>query len=353
MDVGALPFEITSLPRRRLFLGLATSLFGYVAAVACIFGGIALLSQDDAPSSPWPIVLIPYAASLVFAGILAQRLDALGRRLRQHDALSVLAADNRPPVLLLRSFADDDIRDLTSRTGRVGLHRTEENLCRALRRLGPVVAIGRPGERLPEVGAARLYVSDRTWQDAVRYFMDRAGAVVVVVGRSSGVMWETRTTLERVRLDRVLFFFPFAAPAGSREGLGSSLRMLRLGAAEHQTMCRDRDERYTLFREEIGRSLETPLPAALGDSQFVDFVAGRTPRLIHTFRPSGLDSLMQLSLSNARIGIHFERTLAPFFDKAARTALPEVSRLRRPSPRVKTAALPKTSTEHEEREEEA
>src|SRR5574339_970358 len=182
MDPRALPFEIVSLPRRRLVLGLAISAFGYLAATTWVFAAIAVLGRASEPSALWGIGLVLFAASLVLSGLLAQRIDARGRRLRQRDALSVIAEDPRPPVLFLRSFDDDDVHDLTSRTGRVGLHRTEDNLCHALRRLGPVVAIGRPGERLPEVGAARLYVSDRTWQDAVRFFLEKARAVVIVMG---------------------------------------------------------------------------------------------------------------------------------------------------------------------------
>ena len=43
----------------------------------------------------------------------------------------------------------------------------EQELAVLMGRLGPVVAIGKPGERLPELGAARLYVADdRTVQIA-------------------------------------------------------------------------------------------------------------------------------------------------------------------------------------------
>jgi hypothetical protein len=143
-----------------------------------------------------------------FAAALMSRLAVYGRRLRQPDAPSVLARDPRPPVLFLRSFRDEDIVDLTSRTGRGSMRRSEEALCTALRRVGPVIAIGRPGEHLPETGAARLYVGDHDWQKAVRHFLAQAAAVVIVVGTSPGVWWEIDAALESVDRRRLLFFFP-------------------------------------------------------------------------------------------------------------------------------------------------
>jgi hypothetical protein len=317
------PFEIVSLPRRRLVLGLATTAAGYLAATGIVICGIALLGleRDSQEISIFPLWILGYAlwvGSLVFAGTLAQRLDARGRRMRQWDALSALQRDRRPPVLFLRSFDDDDIHDLTGRTGRIGLHRGEENLCRALRRLGPVVAIGRPGERLPEVGAARLYVSDRTWQVAVRCFLEQAQVVVIMVGRSSGVRWEIQTALNIFRPEGLLFYFPFSAPKGSQPGIRAGLRMLWLRARELQAVSRERDERYSLFRREVGSALAGRLPDHLGGSQFVDFLGPDEPRLIPTVKPSTLDSILQLSLTNAKVGVHFERTLEPFFGKQPR-----------------------------------
>jgi hypothetical protein len=94
--------------------------------------------------------------------------------------------------------------------------------------------------------------------------------------------------------------------------------MLRLSDGEFREMSRERDERYSLFRREVGGALAPRLPAHLGDSQFVDFLAPDRPRLVPTVKPSTLDSLLQVSLTNAKIGVHFERTLEPFFGKQPR-----------------------------------
>lgn len=85
------------------------------------------------------------------------------RRRSAIPAKDVVERDPRRPVLLLRSFADDGLRIK-------GLESTEaftfeEVITGALRRWRPVVAIGRPGESLPESGAAREYVTHEGWQE--------------------------------------------------------------------------------------------------------------------------------------------------------------------------------------------
>jgi hypothetical protein len=55
----------------------------------------------------------------------------------------------------------------------------EEALVDLLRPFGELVAIGRPGERLPTPGAARIYTSDEEWKDVVKRQM-RATRLVVI-----------------------------------------------------------------------------------------------------------------------------------------------------------------------------
>jgi TM2 domain-containing membrane protein YozV len=123
-----------------------------------------------------------------------------------------MARDPRPPVLYLRSFRDDDdahIDDGGSRA--VGLTMElvrppspEEELAELLARFGPVVAIGKPGEPLPELGAARLYVPHDRWQRKVLDLMAAAGLVVVRVGTSPGVLWEIEQALRDVPRQRLV-----------------------------------------------------------------------------------------------------------------------------------------------------
>jgi hypothetical protein len=43
----------------------------------------------------------------------------------------------------------------------------EEQLAMVMNEIGPFIAIGRPGEQWPELGAARMYVGDDEWQATI------------------------------------------------------------------------------------------------------------------------------------------------------------------------------------------
>lgn len=153
----------------------------------------------------------------------------LGRRSAQHEAATaeeVMQRDPRPPVVYLRSFQDDgqalhapfDPGGIGRRIAGVVLRTPEQELADVLAHVGPVIAIGKPGERLPELGAARLYVSHEAWQAKVHTLLDAAALVVLRVGRSEGVRWEIEQTLARVPPSRRLFVLlgpPAVLEAGS------------------------------------------------------------------------------------------------------------------------------------------
>lgn len=139
----------------------------------------------------------------------------LGRSLRQPSARELLEADRRAPILLLRSFKDDEAK-LASRNafvrllfmGMSGRIRLERAIAPELNRLGPFIAIGEPGERLPDLGAARDYVPHDAWQARVIGWMDAARRVVIIVGRTEGVLWELRQAAERRKFDRMIALLP-------------------------------------------------------------------------------------------------------------------------------------------------
>lgn len=80
-------------------------------------------------------------------------------------------------------------------------------------------------------------------------------------------------------------------------------------------MTQARGKRYQLFKKRIDGALAITLPEALEDAQFVDFLDASTPRLLETVRPLLVDTVLQLSVTNLRVGIHFARTLKPFREK--------------------------------------
>ena len=166
-----------------------------------VFGGIGETAA---------IMLIAVALGLLGrTGVLLVRR---GWKYHAQPAHTVLEQDTRPPVVYIRSFADDDAILLGSRLQRLFLSiftymaavSPEQELARILRRVGPVVAIGRPGEPLPELGAARLYASDDQWRDVMRDLMRRARLVVVRAGATPNLQWEIDEAIRLLPLRRLV-----------------------------------------------------------------------------------------------------------------------------------------------------
>jgi hypothetical protein len=134
---------------------------------------------------------------------------AVAKRMRARLNLASQAEDVRAPVVYLRSFQVD--KRLSRRPlaiGRVLASRTEEEqLVEALRESGPVVALGRPGERLPRLGAQRVYVDDADWRQQILSWFRRAALVVIHVPAkpTESLTWELEHSLNIVPLDRLVF----------------------------------------------------------------------------------------------------------------------------------------------------
>ena len=120
-------------------------------------------------------------------------LETRRRELRPMTAETVQSSD-RAPVLYLRSFEDDQ------RGARIkGSLTEEEHLAKVLSQFGPFVAIGRPGEALPEAGATRVYVGDANWQSTVEELLGNANMVIVRTGRTVGLDWEVERAVRILR----------------------------------------------------------------------------------------------------------------------------------------------------------
>lgn len=143
---------------------------------------------------------------LILAVVLyrkAKRLQNTAKRLAQPSVEELLEKDRRPHVLYLRSFGIDAVLRHTL-GGFFQRGTEEEQLIAALKKIGPVVAIGKPGDHLPELGAARVYLDDSVWQPEVTRLMDTAALVVLVLGPSGGLWWELKTVLARITPTRLI-----------------------------------------------------------------------------------------------------------------------------------------------------
>lgn len=148
----------------------------------------------------------------------------------RRDPIRTLAHGGRAPVLYLRSFADDEEAARRGGIPTGGLMRfaeiesREELFATVLGAFGPVVAVGRPSEELPPLGAVRLYFPSDTWRSAVAKLMDRSSLVVIRLGTGEQLWWEFDHAVRHVPPGKVLALLPSRPlPPGLIDRLDASL----------------------------------------------------------------------------------------------------------------------------------
>ena len=203
--------------------------------------------QGERTVPDWPPAA--HGAVAAVAGVLAAGLAGFARLLhrlgrRKRAATRPAPPPDVPPVLYLRPFDQDAA--MGELGGRVSMLTYEEQLREAFRTVGPLVAIGRPGELLPELGAGRVYVGDDRWRAAVLDLIMRARLVVLGLGPGEGLRWEVERATRLLPPQRLVLLLPAdpavydasaRALAGSfphglpRYPAGRSARQLAVGAA--------------------------------------------------------------------------------------------------------------------------
>jgi hypothetical protein len=140
-----------------LTMGIASVVFvlGFLASL------IMLALWGSIPGAVFFNYIPVSAARSVFA--TTTFLTRIAKRIVVRNANEAMCRDPRPPVLYLRPFAADsrDLRNIDYfPKNTIFFETAEQALTRLLNSVGPVVAIGRPGEVLPTLGAARAYLAD-------------------------------------------------------------------------------------------------------------------------------------------------------------------------------------------------
>ncbi len=251
----------------RFALGCLALVVTVVAALFC------LVSNDALRSHRYRDVELPYLEVGFWLSAAAWPV-ALGIALRMlgRGGVTVLRSDPRPPLLYLRSFAAD--AGLTDRWqdflallfAGIRYETYETSLAKAVADLGPLVAVGQPGEMLPPLGSARLYVRHDRWQQVVGELAEKAQLIVLRVGRTEGFWWEVRHLAAAGLLEKVVFYLP----------------------------KKDRGRLYRDFCADAEGVLPGPLPDDPGGALFLGFPAGSAPRLYGGRAGSALASFRRL-----------------------------------------------------------
>lgn len=226
-------------PAQRLFTGRHTGRAGFyvsaaslallAAAFCAVMGGLVqargegtLVPSESGNDTEIDPIVVSLPA-IVLAGVLAAggvRLYRRGRRLAAYDAKALMKEDERPIVLYLRSFTDDDVKIRTAVTTRRSLieqlsprrfDRFEEVLAWELNRVGPVVALNPPGTSLSPIGAARTTLGNDEWQATISQWMEEAALIVVnapPAQATEGLRWELQQIRDNGLWRKTLFVCP-------------------------------------------------------------------------------------------------------------------------------------------------
>jgi hypothetical protein len=142
------------------------------------------------------------------ANLAGVALLITARRYLQTDAASLLIADKRPPVLLLRSFADDNREKLVTDKRQLIDFSLETRLAAYFAKFGPFIAVDAPNEEIVVIGAARAQLRDSEWQRVVTGWIEQARYIIMIIGQTQWVDWELRKILEKDQLQKLILLFP-------------------------------------------------------------------------------------------------------------------------------------------------
>lgn len=227
-------FEFIQRPRRRftaIVMLSFISAMSLIIASSIVFTTPALLTRlEEAcsshtaasrdPSCPTQAMIeigglgTPVVMACLFfvIGWIAQR------RLRWLARLSLetlRGADRRAPVLYLRAFRDDQVRLTPAKLGLYGqllaVARRRDSLDQILLEeatvYGPVVGLGNPSDKHPPYGAARAYLDNKSWQEAVAELARNSVAIVICVDNTDSIWWEIKHLFDKGYIKKTLFLF--------------------------------------------------------------------------------------------------------------------------------------------------
>lgn len=183
--------------------------------LAIVFSTPIQSQQNDPDHVDWETLL--FFAPLTFVSMIGGLYCFMrGKRMKALSAQELTHLDKRPPVVYLRSFRDDAAGASNPFAGILGLasfvfgmSSEEEQLAEAFNGVGPFIAIGKPGETLPQTGAARMYVSDSEWHERVEQLMQSSQLVALRIGKTPGFWWEVQRAVEIADPTKIVFLVPF------------------------------------------------------------------------------------------------------------------------------------------------
>jgi hypothetical protein len=173
------------------------------------FAVVLLLAAFTALAMSRSSIILSVAA--VIGALASLLLYKIARRARvkifpSYEALEIyLAQRDEPLFVFLREFTSDTDRGDTDIEDWPRLFVSEEEkIANHFRGYGMMLAIGRPGERLPAGGSFRMYVDDNGWRSVVSQLIIRADLILLRCGLTPGISWELEQIIAHGKLDQTI-----------------------------------------------------------------------------------------------------------------------------------------------------
>jgi hypothetical protein len=238
---------------------------GFLVLLAVVFLG----SQDvgDDYSIPGLIARRDHAAAMTIYSVLpivfisagwavGVYLMNKGRRLQTPDVFAELdRLPDRRPILFLRSFCRDNTEGFFKFRTTTG-DSFEMAVANEMRKLGPVIAVGKPGEALPPIGAARFYIGDEHWKPTITEVLAASQFIVLVYGSTAGLLWEIEQIIKAEDPSKLIICIP-----------------------KHRNLRREQAS-WQEFRESTRHIFPQPLPESVESSLFLRFQESWEPVLV-------------------------------------------------------------------------
>jgi hypothetical protein len=205
------------------FLGKAVMFLGgseILYALHILFGDSGY-DGSSAPHFAIGVVLVIIGGTLLNA---AQAQVARGREQRAKQIATLLQAGKEVPPfsLYLRPFSttaklqvsNPDPNTIGATPAALYTPRTlelENRLAAALENFAPLVALGKPDLLL---GAGKITVEDKDWQEQLKVLVAAAKVICVVPEYQEGTLWEIRYLKNTGYFDRTVFVMPHRVDVG-------------------------------------------------------------------------------------------------------------------------------------------
>jgi hypothetical protein len=195
----------------------------WLAAIVAATAAYVVMAAPDTRAFAWALIAAILAAAFG-ATYLSEWGDLYGQRARDIRAAAVFKAvrAGKPApayTLYLRPFASTNVISQTDFSTALGVSplgvgfgalsgervELEEQIERAVRPLGPLIALGAP---LEHFGAGRVPVREDEWQGAIQQLMERAGLIVMLPSSRAGTLKEIGMVLESDLARKTVFLDP-------------------------------------------------------------------------------------------------------------------------------------------------